>query len=472
MRTGTKHCKARRRVPDEPALNETANMISYSIPRMPLGSAALWVALTLLAAFVCMPASQAQENPIAARSNHSLGQLRENAKRGEVEAQFRLGLSYETGEGVERDSAEAVKWYRLAAERGHAMAQNNLGVAYLRGRGVAQSDAEALKWFRKSAEQGEAFGQANMGYLYQQGKGVQRDANVAYQWIQKAADQAHPWAQLEIARRHLIPVGGSDPGPYYDPALGFKWLRAAANGGSLPAIVELADAYFRGIGTKIDLNAALACLRKAADAGHAGAQAELAAQYAFGNGEPRHEKETPVALLKKSAASGNPTALESLAHRYRVGFGVPMDVVVAIELYRRAAAEEDNQKQWSRYRSRLDLTARMLDEHGAILPQDTAELARFAEVVRTYDLAKKQRDAAAQMRLAQFYERGELVPRNSTLCYAWYSLAARQGNQEAVAQLERIRPKLSKEELEAAVSLARNLTTAGFSLNSLLPPTP
>ena len=35
---------------------------------------------------------------------------------------------YGNGEGVLKDDAEAVHWYRLAADQGNASAQNNLGV--------------------------------------------------------------------------------------------------------------------------------------------------------------------------------------------------------------------------------------------------------------------------------------------------------------------------------------------------------
>ena len=50
---------------------------------------------------------------------------------------------YEHGEGVPKDEAEAVKWYRLAAEQGLAMAQFNLGITYASGRGVIEDEAEA-----------------------------------------------------------------------------------------------------------------------------------------------------------------------------------------------------------------------------------------------------------------------------------------------------------------------------------------
>ena len=62
---------------------------------------------------------------------------------------------YDKGQGVPRDDAQAVKWYRLAADQGVAKAQTNLGVKYANGRGVPQDDVQAHMWFNLAAAQGQ-----------------------------------------------------------------------------------------------------------------------------------------------------------------------------------------------------------------------------------------------------------------------------------------------------------------------------
>ena len=52
---------------------------------------------------------------------------------GSSEAAFRIAELYVKGEGVQRNLAEAVKWYREAAGRGHAEAQFRLGLILLNG---------------------------------------------------------------------------------------------------------------------------------------------------------------------------------------------------------------------------------------------------------------------------------------------------------------------------------------------------
>jgi len=89
----------------------------------------------------------------------------------ERSGQFNLGARYDAGEGVAKDSAEAVKWYRLAADQGDVVAQFNLGVKYSTGEGVAKDDSEAIRWYRRAADQGDAMAQFNLGLIYYTGVG-------------------------------------------------------------------------------------------------------------------------------------------------------------------------------------------------------------------------------------------------------------------------------------------------------------
>ena len=109
------------------------------------------------------------------------------AAMGQANAQFTLGLLYETGKGVLQDHAASVKWYRQAAEQGHALAQNNLGNLCFKGLGMPQDFALAIRWYRKAAEQGETIAQYNLGYHYANGKGVKRDYVLAYKWFNLGA---------------------------------------------------------------------------------------------------------------------------------------------------------------------------------------------------------------------------------------------------------------------------------------------
>jgi clan AA aspartic protease (TIGR02281 family) len=116
-------------------------------------------------------------------------QLTALASTGNVVAQHKLGYLYSTGEGVPKDSVQAVNWYRKAAEQGYAPAQYNLGYLYTTGEGVPQDSVQAVDWYRKAAEQGMSEAQNNLGGMYEFGAGVPKDLVLSYLWFDLAAAQ-------------------------------------------------------------------------------------------------------------------------------------------------------------------------------------------------------------------------------------------------------------------------------------------
>ncbi len=135
--------------------------------------------LLVLASGACDPAS-------GESSSGKVRRYRKAAEQGDADAQFILGVSYESGDGVAQDKAEAVKWFRKAAEQGLARAQYNLGWCYANGDGVARDKAEAVKWCRKAAEQGDAFAQFSLALCYEGGDGVMQSNSVAVDWYYRA----------------------------------------------------------------------------------------------------------------------------------------------------------------------------------------------------------------------------------------------------------------------------------------------
>jgi uncharacterized protein len=115
--------------------------------------------------------------------------LRTAAARGEVAAQYDLGIALACGNGVARNRGEAAIWFRKSAEQGHVQAQSVLGWMYMTGSGVARNDAQALRWLRRAAEQGDTAAQNNLGIVYVQGRGVPADPVEAEKWFRRAAGQ-------------------------------------------------------------------------------------------------------------------------------------------------------------------------------------------------------------------------------------------------------------------------------------------
>lgn len=74
------------------------------------------------------------------------------AEKGDVRAQYNLGLLYASGLGVAHDYQAALKWHRMAAKQGHAGAQNELAQMYAKGQGVPQDNVRAYVWYTVAAE--------------------------------------------------------------------------------------------------------------------------------------------------------------------------------------------------------------------------------------------------------------------------------------------------------------------------------
>jgi uncharacterized protein len=60
----------------------------------------------------------------------------------------------------------------LAADQGHARAQADLGLMYYEGDGVPPDSAEAMKWWRMAADQGNAKAQACLDFMRHKGDGA------------------------------------------------------------------------------------------------------------------------------------------------------------------------------------------------------------------------------------------------------------------------------------------------------------
>lgn len=92
------------------------------------------------------------------------------AEEGLDLAQYNLGILYFTGQGVERDVAEAFRWTEAAALQGHVAAQFNLGSLYYAGDGVEASSEKAVEMFESAARGGHANAALILANMYADGE--------------------------------------------------------------------------------------------------------------------------------------------------------------------------------------------------------------------------------------------------------------------------------------------------------------
>ena len=76
--------------------------------------------------------------------------LKAAADKGHKKAQYRLGMCYKEGNGVDKDRKKAVALFQKSAKQGYAKAQYQLAKAYLKGKGVAADQTQAKSWLKKA----------------------------------------------------------------------------------------------------------------------------------------------------------------------------------------------------------------------------------------------------------------------------------------------------------------------------------
>lgn len=118
------------------------------------------------------------------------------AGQGDVQAQYKAGICYTLGNGVEQNDSLAIRWFHKAAEGGHVQCQLSMGALYYNGsHGFDADRREALKWFLKAAEQGDVYAQYLAGRCYARGEGAERNDREALRWLRLAAWQGEEEAQ-------------------------------------------------------------------------------------------------------------------------------------------------------------------------------------------------------------------------------------------------------------------------------------
>lgn len=122
------------------------------------------------------------------------------AKKGNAEAQFKVGEMYETGRGVEKNMIEALKWIKMADAQGNQAAGYKLLYYDLQNNGVTAGNKAKLKELQDAAKDGDGYAQYYVGLMHSRGVGLTRSDAVALDWLGKASLVGVTAAESEIAR--------------------------------------------------------------------------------------------------------------------------------------------------------------------------------------------------------------------------------------------------------------------------------
>ncbi len=292
------------------------------------------------------------------------------ANKGYVEASCELAEMYEFGYGVPQNSAEALKWYKMAARQGgkakfsvrlasykpiptnkselkrfvetikadaiqgDSEAQRVLGTLFFKGLGLKRDFHESITWYKKSAEQGNAAACSNVGFMYQHGAGISQDYKQAVRYYQKATDLGDPEGTNNLGFMYARGLGVQK-----NPQEAIRLFKLAYEQGNLDAASNLGWMHQKGLGVPKDYKKAVELYAKAAANGVPAAQYNLGFMYQYGYGVHRDINKSMKHYLLASSKD-HPAEENALGFMYEYGKGEPKDYNEALKWYKKKAQRE------------------------------------------------------------------------------------------------------------------------------------
>jgi hypothetical protein len=109
------------------------------------------------------------------------------AKKGNAEAEYKVGEMYETGFGVKKDMNEAMSWITKSASQGHETANFKLLYWDLEKSGLTKANKADVEALQAKAKEGNPQAQFYVGKMHAHGIGVKKNSEKAISWLSKAA---------------------------------------------------------------------------------------------------------------------------------------------------------------------------------------------------------------------------------------------------------------------------------------------
>ncbi|XP_068951977.1 LRP2-binding protein isoform X2 [Petaurus breviceps papuanus] len=204
--------------------------------------------------------------------------LKERIRKGDHLASFLRGqLYFEEG------------WYEEALEQFEEIQESDhqavyqLGVMYYDGLGTKANPAKGVEYMKKILESPcpkarhlKYAAAYNLGRAFHEGQGVPHDDEEAERLWLFAADNGNPKASVKAQSILGLYYSTKEP---KELEKAFFWHSEACGNGNLESQGALGLMYFYGQGIHQDTDAALQCLRQAADRGNVYAQGNLVEYY-------------------------------------------------------------------------------------------------------------------------------------------------------------------------------------------------
>lgn len=144
------------------------------------------------------------------------------AEQGLAIAQYSLAATYRVGDDfVKADPQEAFRWYKKAAEQKHPDSIYAVALCYEAGEGVEKDEAKSLVYYREAADLGHPLAQFNLAnYYFKRADKEPSSRELMFKYYTLAAKQMHARSMLALGVSYLM-----DPSP--NKVEGLAWMMVA-----------------------------------------------------------------------------------------------------------------------------------------------------------------------------------------------------------------------------------------------------
>lgn len=418
--------------------------------------------------------------------------LNQSGKNGV--ADYYLGRIYLQGYGQLKNSQLAIRYFTQSAQKGYLPAiQFMARYALLHDKNSEQ----AVVWFKKAADLGDVNAQMFMAAAYRYGIGVKKNLDAATPYYISAAKNGNSVAQYTLAENFI------DSRHAANKKLGLIWLNKSVANANPQALTKLANLYITGNLVDKDLNKGIGLLQQAANLNFApamivlgelalaqnqkdealqwfnkaekqkntGAYLDLAHVY-LQEKSPIYDPQKAFLYTLKAAQDGLPQGKRELAELYQKGIGINADPALAKQWLNQVAQDENSKNQaFALAQTSLWLSNGITDKLEQTNLQMKGILSNWQNTAFLGDFAYNQAPKIENPTIQAIYKpQFELVQPNEVPITSYYDALLRsnpkfQANQWTYPIYPLNKLLLSLERTNSLVLLRDNLPTPYFDAN-------
>jgi TPR repeat protein len=394
--------------------------------------------------------------------------LQRSAEGGDQGGQFYLAVSLYFGKIGSPDPVQALSWARKAAQ--NVSSTNPTLVSHVHAllarilldHPGKDTDAEAFREARISAEAGDPEGEFQFGRCYISGMGVAKNVPTGINWYTAAAGKKHPDAAAAL-------------GSIYEKGLGvtanlteaLKWYKMAAENGNSTAQFNLARCYRDGVGVEINLDEALRWLRSAAKGAPgnneiAAALTQLETQTGQVDPDAAFNRGMSMAQTVRRDGGSMDEAVKVLTAAANQGH-VPATIILS-GWYRRGDHVTKNEARADALIAKVEsnTSPAILFQIGLSYMPGVNQMPVEKDIDHALGYLQRAADQGyglAPGPLGFCYMTASPAHQDFVSAFEWLSVAAGQGDQNAVMYLERLRPRLTNAQTKEALARLNEIRT-------------